>query len=121
MASPISVGDVIATGKLIKDIVGALQSVGGAKSEYQELVREFQSTNLPNYTCFLYKQHTVTVAISGTARWTRWTGEVGYCDGCQARDVVAGLARQVSKVCLYSTIWIIRKRIAELRVLIGVL
>ncbi|KAH6392366.1 hypothetical protein HBI14_198530 [Parastagonospora nodorum] len=43
MASPISVGDVIAIGKLIKDIVGALQSVGGAKSEYQELVREFQS------------------------------------------------------------------------------
>ncbi|KAH3960392.1 hypothetical protein HBI73_176210 [Parastagonospora nodorum] len=43
MASPISVGDVFAIGKLIKDIVGALQSVGGAKSEYQELVREFQS------------------------------------------------------------------------------
>ncbi|KAH5050890.1 hypothetical protein HBI37_198680 [Parastagonospora nodorum] len=43
MASPVSVGDVIAVGKLIKDIVGALQPVGGAKSDYQELVREFQS------------------------------------------------------------------------------
>jgi hypothetical protein len=35
-----SVGDVISVGKLISEIVSSLQSIGGAKSEYQELTRE---------------------------------------------------------------------------------
>ncbi|KAF2853964.1 hypothetical protein T440DRAFT_389253 [Plenodomus tracheiphilus IPT5] len=43
MSFGFSVGDFIAIGKLIGDITASLQSVGGAKSEYQELIREFQS------------------------------------------------------------------------------
>jgi hypothetical protein len=43
MSFGFSVGDFVAVGKLVNDIVSSLQSVGGAKSEYQELVREFQS------------------------------------------------------------------------------
>ncbi|UPX13923.1 uncharacterized protein EKO05_0004418 [Ascochyta rabiei] len=42
MSFGFSVGDFIAVGKLIGDITSSLQSVGGAKSEYQELIREFQ-------------------------------------------------------------------------------
>ena len=42
MSFGFSVGDFIAVGKLINDIVKCLQSVGGAKSEYQEMVREFE-------------------------------------------------------------------------------
>ncbi|KAF1357596.1 hypothetical protein EJ07DRAFT_128187 [Lizonia empirigonia] len=43
MSFGFSVGDFIAVGKLIGDITASLQSAGGAKSEYQELIREFQS------------------------------------------------------------------------------
>ncbi|KAH7077365.1 hypothetical protein FB567DRAFT_608462, partial [Paraphoma chrysanthemicola] len=43
MSFGFSVGDFIAVGKLIGEITTSLQSVGGAKSEYQELIREFQS------------------------------------------------------------------------------
>ena len=42
MSFGFSVGDFIAVGKLINDIVRCLQSVGGAKSEYQETIREFE-------------------------------------------------------------------------------
>jgi len=45
MSFGFSVGDFIAVGKLINDIVRCLQSVGGAKSEYQEMVREFEILN----------------------------------------------------------------------------
>ncbi|KAH7095377.1 hypothetical protein FB567DRAFT_556603 [Paraphoma chrysanthemicola] len=43
MSYGFSVGDFIAVGKLIADITSSLQTTGGAKSEYQELVREFES------------------------------------------------------------------------------
>jgi hypothetical protein len=43
MSFGFSIGDFVAVGKLVSDIVSSLQSVGGAKSEYQELVSEFQS------------------------------------------------------------------------------
>jgi hypothetical protein len=38
-----SVGDFVAIRKLVADITSALQSTSGAKSEYQELIREFQA------------------------------------------------------------------------------
>ena len=40
MSFGFSVGDFIAVGKLIKDINDCLQSAGGAKSQYQEIIRE---------------------------------------------------------------------------------
>ena len=43
MSFGFSVGDFIAVGKLTGDIISSLQAVGGAKSEYQELIRELQS------------------------------------------------------------------------------
>lgn len=43
MSFGFSVGDFIAVGKLIADIVGSLRDVGGASSEYQELLRELDS------------------------------------------------------------------------------
>jgi len=43
MSFGFSVGDFVAIGKLVADITSALQSTGGAKSEYQELIREFQA------------------------------------------------------------------------------
>jgi hypothetical protein len=43
MSFGFGVGDFIAVGKLIKDITGCLQSTGGARSEYQELIREFEA------------------------------------------------------------------------------
>jgi hypothetical protein len=43
MSFGFSVGDFIAVGKLISDITSSLQTIGGAKSEYQELIREFNS------------------------------------------------------------------------------
>lgn len=42
MAFGFSVGDFIAIGKLIKDISSCLHDTGGAKAEYQELLREFE-------------------------------------------------------------------------------
>jgi hypothetical protein len=43
MSFGFSVGDFVAAGMLIRDIVNSLQDVGGAKSEYQELIRELCS------------------------------------------------------------------------------
>jgi hypothetical protein len=43
MSFGFSVGDFIAVGKLIGEITSSLQTIGGAKSEYQELIREFDS------------------------------------------------------------------------------
>jgi len=43
MSFGFSVGDFVAIGKLVADITSALQSTGGAKAEYQELIREFQA------------------------------------------------------------------------------
>ncbi|KAI8941307.1 hypothetical protein NX059_002534 [Plenodomus lindquistii] len=43
MSFGFAVGDFIAVGKLIRDISDCLQSVGGAESEYQELIRVFDS------------------------------------------------------------------------------
>jgi len=43
MSFGFSVGDFIAVGKLISDIAKSLRETGGAKSEYQELVRELES------------------------------------------------------------------------------
>lgn len=43
MSFGFSVGDFIAVGKLISDIINCLQTVGGARSEYQELTRELQT------------------------------------------------------------------------------
>ena len=40
MSFGIAIGDFIAVAKLIKDIKDSLQSVGGAKSQYQEIARE---------------------------------------------------------------------------------
>jgi len=42
MSFGFSIGDFIAIGKLIKDISSCLQDVGGAKAEYQELLRELE-------------------------------------------------------------------------------
>jgi hypothetical protein len=42
MSFGFSVGDFIAVGKLIKDISLCLQDMGGAKADYQELVRELE-------------------------------------------------------------------------------
>jgi hypothetical protein len=46
MSFSFAVGDFIAVGKLISDIVTSLQSVGGARSEYQEHIREFLALQL---------------------------------------------------------------------------
>ncbi|KAF2131475.1 hypothetical protein P153DRAFT_374341 [Dothidotthia symphoricarpi CBS 119687] len=43
MSFGFSVGDFIAVGKLISEAISCLQAVGGARSEYQELIREFQA------------------------------------------------------------------------------
>ncbi|KAI4641657.1 hypothetical protein J4E93_007755 [Alternaria ventricosa] len=43
MSFGIAVGDFIAVGKLIKETVGCLRSVGGAESEYQELIRDLKA------------------------------------------------------------------------------
>ncbi|PVH98837.1 hypothetical protein DM02DRAFT_680954 [Periconia macrospinosa] len=43
MSFGFSVGDFIAVGKLIKDISSCLQDAGGAKADYQELLRELES------------------------------------------------------------------------------
>jgi hypothetical protein len=43
MSFGFSVGDFVAVGKLICEITSSLQTIGGAKSEYQELIREFDS------------------------------------------------------------------------------
>jgi hypothetical protein len=43
MSFGFSVGDFIAVSKLIGEIVGSLRSIGGASSDYQELVRELDS------------------------------------------------------------------------------
>lgn len=43
MSFGFSVGDFLTAAKLISEITTCLQSVGGAKSEYQELIEEFQS------------------------------------------------------------------------------
>jgi hypothetical protein len=42
MSFGFSVGDFIAVGKLIKDVSSCLQDIGGAKADYQELVRELE-------------------------------------------------------------------------------
>jgi hypothetical protein len=43
MSFGIAVGDFITVGKLIKDIIDCLRSAGGARSEYQELVKELEA------------------------------------------------------------------------------
>ncbi|KAI4687638.1 uncharacterized protein J4E88_003229 [Alternaria novae-zelandiae] len=43
MPFSVGIGDVIAVGKLIKDITDSLRSAGGAKSEYQELTKELEA------------------------------------------------------------------------------
>lgn len=43
MSFGFSIGDFIAVGTLIADIAKSLRETGGAKSEYQELVRELES------------------------------------------------------------------------------
>ncbi|PVI07738.1 hypothetical protein DM02DRAFT_580489 [Periconia macrospinosa] len=43
MSFGFSAGDFLAAGKLIHNIIQSLQDVGGAKSEYQELMRELRS------------------------------------------------------------------------------
>ena len=45
MSFGFSVGDFLAVGKLILDITKSLQSVGGAKSEYQEVIRQLKILN----------------------------------------------------------------------------
>lgn len=42
MSFGLAVGDFIAVGKLIKEISSCLQDAGGAKAEYQELLREME-------------------------------------------------------------------------------
>jgi len=46
MPFSVGIGDVIATTKLIKDIIDCLRSAGGAKSEYQELVTELDALKI---------------------------------------------------------------------------
>lgn len=43
MSFGFGVGDFIAVGTLVRDIVGSLQDAGGSKSEYQEILRELES------------------------------------------------------------------------------
>jgi hypothetical protein len=43
MPVSLSIGDIIAVGSLIADIVASLKHAGGAKSDYQELIRELES------------------------------------------------------------------------------
>lgn len=43
MSFGFSVGDFLAASKLVCDITQSLQDVGGAKSEYQELIRELST------------------------------------------------------------------------------
>jgi hypothetical protein len=43
MSFGLSLGDFIAVGSVIADIVGSLKDAGGAKSDYQELIRELES------------------------------------------------------------------------------
>ncbi|KAI4707777.1 hypothetical protein J4E89_007405 [Alternaria sp. Ai002NY15] len=46
MPFSVGIGDVIATSRLIKDIIDCLRSAGGAKSEYQELVTELDALKI---------------------------------------------------------------------------
>jgi hypothetical protein len=59
-----SVGDFVALSKLITEVTGALQTVGGARSEYQELLREFESLN--SALRHLDQLETATPSISWT-------------------------------------------------------
>lgn len=43
MSFGFAVGNFVAVGKLIKDITTSLRSVGGAKEDYQEIIREFET------------------------------------------------------------------------------
>ena len=43
MSFGFAVGDFVAVGKLIKDITTSLRSVGGAREDYQEIIREFET------------------------------------------------------------------------------
>ena len=43
MSFGFSIGDFIAVGSLIADIISSLREAGGSKSEYQELLRELES------------------------------------------------------------------------------
>jgi hypothetical protein len=43
MSFGFSIGDFLAVGKLIADITSSLSTAGGAKSDYQELLRELES------------------------------------------------------------------------------
>lgn len=42
MSFGFSIGDFLAVGKLIAEIITSLQDVGGAKSDYQDLIRELE-------------------------------------------------------------------------------
>ena len=43
MSFGFSVGDFLAAGKLVAEIIGSLRDAGGAREEYQELIRELES------------------------------------------------------------------------------
>ncbi|KAF2654207.1 hypothetical protein K491DRAFT_601332 [Lophiostoma macrostomum CBS 122681] len=45
MSFGFSAGDFLAAGKLVHDVIQSLQDVGGAKSDYQEIIRELYSLN----------------------------------------------------------------------------
>lgn len=42
MSFGFSIGDFLAVGKLVAEIITSLQDAGGAKSDYQELIRELE-------------------------------------------------------------------------------
>jgi len=49
MSFGIAVGDFIAVGKLIKETISCLRSVGGAESEYKDLVRDLKALDASLY------------------------------------------------------------------------
>jgi hypothetical protein len=51
MSFGVSIGDVFVVGKFVKDIVSCLQSSGGARSTYRELVRDMKV--LENALCYI--------------------------------------------------------------------
>jgi hypothetical protein len=54
MSFGFSVGDFITISKLIAEITGGLKDAGGAKSEYQELLRALKVSKLPSIGLIIY-------------------------------------------------------------------
>jgi hypothetical protein len=80
MSFGFAVGDFITVGKLIKDITDCLRSAGGARSEYQELLKELEELKTVLYQLDQLdsnaapSNHIDTIKLVTTSCWERLEG-----------------------------------------------